>query len=125
MGDAFFQLHLPDSAKIYWDLVSTNYRDYPGLAMYDSILAQLFLSEGEKYGKQNNYRQAIRDIKLAVGENPRNSDLWYNLGGAYFSAKIYDSAYYYWQQTLKINPNNAQAKQGLTALTPVKPANKK
>lgn len=117
LGDAYYQLHVPDSVRKYWNMVSQNYHDYPGMDRYDSILARMYLQQGVKYGQQKNYNGAIASIKEAIAEYPRDADLWYNLGGAYFTAHIYDSAYYTWQKTLQINPRHALAKQGLASIT--------
>lgn len=78
------------------------------------------MSLGSKMGGQRNYAGATKEMYKAINVDPNDAELWYNLGGAYFTWGKYDSAYYAWNRTLQINPNHAQAKQGLSALVPVK-----
>lgn len=116
MGDAYFELRMPDSAEVYWNVVKKAYPNYPNLQQYFSILGRLYLTRGSAYGAQHNYAAATREIYKGIKVNPNDADLWYNLGGAYFTWGKYDSAYYAWNITLKIDPNQAQAKKGLAAL---------
>jgi len=119
LGDAYYELQMPDSAKVYWDVVKRVYPDYPNLSRYFYMLGKGYLNKGVQYGKQHNYTAATQEMYKAIQINPGDADLWYNLGGAYFTWGKYDSAYYAWQKTLQIDPNNAEAKRGLSALVEV------
>ena len=120
LGDAYFELQMPDSAEANWNVVKKAYPNYPNLDNYFSILANLYLTKGSKYGAQHNYAAATQEIYKGIKVNPSDANLWYNLGGAYFTWGKYDSAHYAWSKSLQINPNQADAKKGLAALVPVK-----
>ena len=70
------------------------------------------------FGKTGDIEGAIRIMKKALRADNDNADVWYNLGGAYFTVKQYDSARYAWNTTLTLKPEYPQAKQGLSALPP-------
>ncbi len=120
LGDAYFEQQMPDSAEVYWKIVRKNYPSYPQLSNYFFLLGRQYMSLGSKMGGQRNYAGATKEMYKAINVDPNDAELWYNLGGAYFTWGKYDSAYYAWNRTLQINPNHAQAKQGLSALVPVK-----
>lgn len=120
MGDAYCALQMPDSAAYYWSIVRIAYPHYPDLEEYFSILSKLYLAKAGKYGAEHNYAAATHEIYKGIRYDPNNADLWYNLGGAYFTWGKYDSAYYAWNISLRINPNQEDAKRGLSALVKVK-----
>ncbi len=120
MGDAYYELQMPDSAKIYWEMVKRVYPDYPDIERYFLILGRQYLSKATHYGEQHNYAAATREIYKGIKVNPTDAELWYNLGGAYFTGGNYDSAYLSWKRTLELDPNQAEAKKGMASLVPVK-----
>ena len=66
--------------------------------------------------KEKHSRKKSEKIK-AKKVDPANPETYYNLGGAYFSIiKNLDSAEFYFQKTLTMNPNHEQAKQGLASV---------
>jgi protein O-mannosyl-transferase len=119
LGDAFYAKQMPDSAEIYWKIVKSSYPNYPDLPRYFFILGRLYLNKAIALGGHHKYVEATQEIYKAIRINPTDADLWYNLGGAYFTWGKYDSAYFAWQKTIQIDPNNAEAKKGLAALVPV------
>jgi protein O-mannosyl-transferase len=120
LGDAYYELQMPDSAEIYWNEVRKAYPDYPDLQKYFFLLGRLYLSEGVKLGARRDFVHATSEMYKAIHISPSDAELWYNLGGAYFTWGKYDSAYYAWNKTLQIDPKNQEAKKGLAALV-VKP----
>lgn len=88
---------------------------------YDVPLAQWSQNLGRQAGGKNNIPLAIKYLEKAVKYDPVNSEMWTDLGGAHYTGKNYNRAYECWQKALQLNPNNQQAKQGLSAiqLTPV------
>ena len=87
--------------------------------MYQPLLAKSYLNKARVVGA-NNPLIAIAEIKKGISEDSTIADLWYNLGGAYFSIHQYDSARYAWIKTLQLKPeqtiaNNAQ--NGLNAIS--------
>jgi tetratricopeptide (TPR) repeat protein len=118
LGIAYYKLELPDSAKKYWDKAKQLYPDHPNLKTYFPLLGRQYLNVAMQDGNQGKTRDAITALKKGLFADNTNPDLWYNIGGAYFTVKQYDSARYAWMVTLQMKPDYAQAKQGLGALPP-------
>ncbi len=68
------------------------------------------------YGSKNQPYRAISELRKATELAPDSARFWYNLGGAYFTVKNYDSARIAWNMTLKLNPGYIEAQRGLQAL---------
>lgn len=84
------------------------------------LLKQIWLSEigdfGDSFLDKKNYRSAIRYFKLNTELFP---DIWYvydNLGEAYMKNKQYRLALDNYLQSVKINPDNAPAKEQIDKL---------
>jgi len=116
LATAYFHLGLPDSAKLYLDKVKALYPNYPSLKKISGLVAGLYINSAMVYGGQKNTRHAITDLKNGISLQPDNPDLWYNLGGAYFTNQQIDSAQYAWNITLKLKPDYADAQRGLQAI---------
>jgi tetratricopeptide (TPR) repeat protein len=69
-------------------------------------------------GKVNNAPAAIIALKKGLMADNTNPDLWYNIGGAYFTIKQWDSARYAWNAAIQLKPDYELAKKGLAALPP-------
>ena len=77
---------------------------FPGVtSLRFSILYNL---AGEKIFLKK-YDEAIVLLKKALNESPANSDLYNNLGYAYFSTARYDSALYAYSRAIEFQPNSA------------------
>jgi len=72
---------------------------------------------GSQAANRKDYKTCIYYFNRAIKHNKKNPDIWYDLGGAYFTVARYDSAKIAWQQCLKLKPDYAKAKQGMQALT--------
>jgi len=118
LGIAYWKLDKLDSAKMYWDHARRLYPDHPSLPEYYKLLGQSFLNKAVEEGKNGKYFDAIVDMKKGLQGDNNDPDLWYNLGGAYYTVKYWDSARYCWSAALQLKPDYAQAKQGLSALPP-------
>ncbi|MGP8217147.1 MAG: tetratricopeptide repeat protein [Bacteroidia bacterium] len=121
MGIAFYKLEIPDSSKKYWDIAKRLYPDHPNLKQYFPLLAHSYLNQAMAFGRQNKAPEAIIALKKGLFADNTNPDLWYNIGGAYFTIKQWDSARYAWNVALQLKPDYALAKQGLSALPPPTP----
>ena len=113
-GIAYYKLGIMDSAKINLDSAKTLYPNYPTLPGIYKLIGDDYMKKGwSEYGRVGNYPGAIKEFIKGVTIDSANADLWYNLGGAYYSNGQLNEAIAAWQTTLKIQPGYAKAQQGL------------
>jgi len=118
MGVAYSRLNDFDSAEMCWDRARKLDSTHPMLVVqYDPDMCIDFMNAGLKAGAAKDYQASIKYFYRALRHNKKNADVWYNLGGVYFTIARYDSAGIAWQQCLKLKPNYDKAKQGMQALT--------
>lgn len=116
MGVAYSRIDSGEAAEQLWLRAKEMEPDNPNFINYDSYLAQYYYRSGMKAGAQHDFEKAVSDLEKAVTYAPSNANMWYNLGGAYFTQKQYDKARESWERSLALNPNLKQAQQGLLAL---------
>jgi tetratricopeptide (TPR) repeat protein len=117
MGVAYSRLENYDSTEYCWNKARQLDSTHPMLVVqYEPVLAIDFMNQGLKAGGYKDYSSSIRYFNRALKYNKKNADVWYNLGGAYYTIGRYDSAAISWQQCLKLKPGYTKAKQGLQAL---------
>ncbi|NCX94816.1 MAG: tetratricopeptide repeat protein [Chitinophagia bacterium] len=115
-GIAYLKLNNIDSAQMCTDSVRKYYPNYPTLVSIDALIANHYLTVGwEQYGKFGKYLEAIEVFKKGLASQPNNPDLWYNVGGAYYSNKMPTEALEAWDKALQIKPDHQQALQGRNA----------
>ncbi len=120
LGGVFLHQGLLDSAKYCWDMVAQLHPNHPSLKSKYALLSQFYFNTGMDLGKNGKPNEGIALMKKALIQDSANSDIWYNIGGAYFTIQKYDSAKYAWTKALHYKPDNADAKRGLEALSQVK-----
>ncbi len=126
MGVAYSRLENYDSTEYCWLKAKQLDSTHPMLVVqYEPVLCIDFMNQGLKAGTYKDYSSSIRYFYRALKYNKKNADVWYNLGGAYYTIGRYDSAAISWQQCLKLKPGYTKAKQGLQALTTQKIKNNK
>jgi len=113
LASAYQQLRMPDSA-IYYFTIAKNIN--PADSNLKRDLTNAYLSKAYNLGKVGDINGAIKQIWNSINEDPGDAIPWYNLGGAYYTAGKYDSARFAWMKTLSIDPSNADAKRGLSAI---------
>lgn len=90
---------------------------HPKVTVLQDMVSNEYINLGfEKYkeGKIDTCFMYLYQGKIVAPQNP---EAYYNLGGAYLSvANNKDSAKYYFEQTLRLDPNHQQALQGLNSL---------
>jgi len=125
-GLAYYKLGDLSKTKENWDMVEKYYPHYPDIPRYRELLSNGYLNKGLSLGKEQKYAEAIGQMQIGLQIAPNNAEIWYNLGGAYFTVKDYQKAMDAWGKTLELNPNHQQAAQGYNTLkkmltgTPVK-----
>lgn len=120
LGGVYLHLGMFDSAEYYWDLTEKYHPNYSSLKANFALLSQMYFSKGIETGKNGNPALGIVYMKKALLHDSTNTDIWYNIGGAYFTLQKYDSAKYAWTKAIQYKPDNADAQRGLSALTPIK-----
>lgn len=105
-----------EKTKENWDMVEVYYPHYPDIPRYRDVLAIGYLNRALNFGKEQKFNEAIAAMETGVKIAPANAEIWYNLGGAYFTIKNYPKAIEAWEKTLQLKPDHQQAKEGLSAL---------
>jgi tetratricopeptide (TPR) repeat protein len=115
-GIAWYKLGDIEKAKANVDTVKKLYPTYPTLPGMYKLIGEFYMKQGwEVYGKAGRFPEAIEEFKKGIAVDSTNAELWYNLGGAYFSNRQFPEAVNVWQIALKLRPNYPQAQQGLQA----------
>ena len=73
---------------------------------------KIFNSANEMY-KQQNYEKAIEFYKKLESNNLVSSELFYNLGNAYYKLNKVGPAIFYYEKALRIDPDNEDVKNNL------------
>ena len=103
-------------AEEWWNKARAIDPNNKKLNEYDKVLATLFFNNGIKMGSEKKINEAVLEFLHALRYDSTNVELYYNLGGAYYTKNNFDSASYYWKKALLINPSNEQVKEGMNAL---------
>ncbi len=115
-GIAWYKLGDVDRAKPNIDTVRSLYPNYPTLPGMYKLISDYYLKNGwESYGKQGRYTEAVAEYKKGLLVDSTNADLWYNMGGAYYTNKQYMEALGCFQRAQKLKPDNPNAAQGINA----------
>lgn len=118
-GLAYYYMSNLDSAKYFWDIVQGGlYPNHPKLELYLPLLAKSFLNKARTVGPNHPY-SAIYEIKKGISEDSLLPELWYNLGGIYFTVQRYDSARYAWGRTLQLKPDTELVKATIGGLNAI------
>ncbi len=120
LGGVFLHQDKLDSARYCWEMVAKLHPNHPSLKSKYALLSQFYFNDGIALGKNGKPRDGIDLMKKALVYDSANSDIWYNIGGAYFTIQKYDSAKYAWTKALQYKPDNTDAQRGLQALSQVK-----
>ncbi|HTB05560.1 MAG TPA: tetratricopeptide repeat protein [Bacteroidia bacterium] len=118
MGIIYYLRGIPDSALSYCDTARKIFPGYPELRAFLPILAHQYLNKALALAQKGNVQEGIHELKMGLRADNNNPDVWYNLGGAYYTIKQFDSARFAWNAALTLKPDYDQAKQGLAALPP-------
>lgn len=117
LGGVYFHQDLFDSAKYCWEMVEKLHPNHPSIKAKYALLSHYYFLRGMDFGRSGKTEEGIIYMKKSLFADSANSDIWYNIGGAYFTIHKYDSARYAWLKALQYKPDNADAKRGLEALS--------
>ncbi|HEX2616289.1 MAG TPA: tetratricopeptide repeat protein, partial [Flavobacteriales bacterium] len=121
MGVALVRLDSLDAAEQAWERARAINPDDAKLRDYDAYVYSVHFKRGMDLGTAGNYPASLVELQKAQKYGPNKAEVWYNLGGAYFSLKDTARAKECWVRTLQLDPNVQQAKNALASLN-VKPA---
>ncbi|MFK8059507.1 MAG: tetratricopeptide repeat protein [Polaribacter sp.] len=86
------------------------------LILANSVTAQsvdsLFVSANELY-KNSKFEEAIKQYETIEKQEVVSSELYYNLGNAYYKLNKVGPSIYYYEKALKLNPLNEDVKNNL------------
>ena len=71
------------------------------------------LDSAAQHYSDRNYEKAILLYESLISSGYESSELYYNLGNAYYKLNKVAPAIYYFEKSLKLNPTNADAKTNL------------
>src|SRR4030095_17005015 len=114
-GVAYSRLDSVEKAEEKWNKareINPNDRNLPA---YDQYLAEAYYHMGLVAGVEKKIDLSIIYLEKSVKYGPTNADGWYNLGGAYFTAKDYLKAKSSWEKAIQLNPQQRQAIEGMNA----------
>ncbi len=117
LGGVYFHQGLLDSAKYCWDMVNLLHPNHPSIKAKYALLSHYYFVNGMDFGKNGKLQEGVNYMRKALFADSANSDIWYNIGGAYFTLQKYDSARYAWLKALQYKPDNVNAQRGLQALS--------
>ena len=110
---AYFKKQDYNKAEEIWRKAYQLYPSNPYLGMYFRVLSNVFIQQGFADAKAGNVNNAAYWFERASGIYPQDPEIWYNLGGAAFSLRDFSKAKMAFTKCLELNPNHAQAKNGL------------
>ena len=116
LGVAYFKLKDYDKARTNWEIAKQIYPNNPFLKTNLKLLGSVYYNDAMRMGAKRPV-DAQKLLEKALEVDPNNSDYWYNLGGVSYTIGDFEKARDAWTKTLLLDPNNKQAKQGMSALT--------
>lgn len=86
-------------------------KDLPGVKKAAEV--DKHINAGLELQKAGNLKAALEEYNAALAGNPNDDAVWVNIGTVYQALKDYANALKAYQQANKINPQNADAIQGI------------
>lgn len=119
LGLGSYKLGRDRDALFYWKQAEALYPNNPYLKNYYIVFYNDLINRGYQKAQRGQLDSAIYELRKTIILDRFNPEGFYNLGGAYYQNKQYDKAKFYWEQCVKIKPDHAQAKAGLSTIVTV------
>ena len=119
LGLGSYKLHRDRDALFYWKQAEALYPNNPYLKNYYIVFYNDVLNRGFQKAQRGRLDSAIYEFRKTIILDKLNPEGFYQLGAAYYQNKQYDKAKVYWEQCLKLKPDHAQAKSGLSTIVTV------
>ncbi len=121
LGYVYFSMKNYNLAEKFYTYAVRKYENYLLLAQkynalpdviknYKEQTANAYLHLGVVSERLGKLDFSVECYNSALGHNPNFADAYYNLGVVYWHKKDWEKVRYYFNQTLKINPNHSLAK---------------
>lgn len=122
LGSVHHRQHNMDSAEYCWNQARIYFPNHPAFkTQYDVFLSQHYVKIAEDKVKEKDLAGAIAPLVKALKYKPDDAEMWYNLGGIYYTLKDAQKAYEAWDQCLKVKPDHAMAREAMSHLQIQKP----
>ena len=114
LGLGYFRLNEYEKAGKNWVMAHKYFPSNPYLKTYSALM----MNKAFTLGGEKKYNEAIVIMELASQINPNDPEIWYNMGGAYYSVQRFDKAKESWTRCLQLKPDHEDAKRGMSAIPP-------
>jgi len=122
-GDAYLNLGCSKlrqykfrEAEAAWDSAEKYTPTSPLLKEYRNNLSRIYLDSANGWHNKGNLNESYRYLEKSLSLNPEDPEVYYNLGGYYYTIHDIAKARENWQKCLDMNPDHEQAKKGLKAI---------
>ncbi|MCE9539042.1 MAG: tetratricopeptide repeat protein, partial [Bacteroidetes bacterium] len=115
IGVAYFKLKDYDKARANWDIAKKIYPNNPFLKNNLKLMGSVYFNDAMNMGSKHPH-EALKLLEKALEVDPNNADYWYNLGGVSYTVGDFEKAWEAWTKTLILDPENTEAKKGMSAL---------
>ena len=118
LGVAYCRMGNYEESEKLWNHVR-EHAAHPKLVEYDKVLVEQFYRKGMSCGSRHSLDSAIvylnKSSKYLRQVDSLYMEVWYNVGGATFTAKDYTAAANAFEKVVKVNPNYRDANNGFNA----------
>lgn len=101
MNEYFFILKMIQKVSVFYFLIC--------LLNFSTVMANDSFKLANKLYDEQKYEEAIEQYELLIKEGKIATDVYYNLGNAYFKNNEIAAAILNYERALKLNPNNEDA----------------
>ncbi|MES2138585.1 MAG: tetratricopeptide repeat protein [Bacteroidota bacterium] len=115
IGVAYFKLKDYDKARANWEIAKKIYPNNPFLKNNLKLMGSVYFNDAMNMGSKHPH-EALKLLEKALEVDPNNADYWYNLGGVSYTIGDFEKAREAWTNALILDPENTEAKQGMSAL---------
>jgi protein O-mannosyl-transferase len=120
LGSAHYRLNRIDSSEYFWNRAREFFPRHPDFKnQYDPLLSNHYVKKAENLVKAGDLKAALPHLEKALAYYPDDAEMWYNLGGLNFTLGRLPEARDAWTKCLKIKPDHAQARLGLSQFGPL------
>lgn len=118
LGLAYFKLKRDKEALYFWKHAEKLYPNNPYLKNYYIVYYNELIQRGGMKSARGRNDSAAYELSKCIILDRLNPEGWYSLGGSYFNLGKFQKAKACWQEALRLNPNHANALNGMKNITP-------